>query len=70
MRKFASKITNAQFSLARAFEKNQICSISAAVKAFEKQDCGQINTWKKELEKKRSISFLLPKAEEKKEEEQ
>ena len=52
MKKFAATLTTAQMNLARAFERAGLCSISAAVKAFERQDTRQIEIWKSALAQK------------------
>jgi len=52
---FASKLTTAQFNLARALERAGLCSISQAVKAFERHDNERIERWKKQLAEKREI---------------
>jgi len=51
MSRFGSKLSDAQFSLARKFERAGLTSISQAVKAFERHDNAQIEAWKKQLEK-------------------
>ena len=51
MSKFGSKLSDAQFNLARKFERAGLTSISQAVKAFERHDNAQIEAWKKQLEK-------------------
>ena len=48
-KKFASKLTDAQFKLAREFERANLTTISQAVKAFECDDRAQIDLWKKQL---------------------
>jgi hypothetical protein len=52
MARFASKLTDKQFALARAFEKAGLTSISQAVKAFERHDNESIEAWKKALYEK------------------
>lgn len=47
--KFASKLSNQQFQLARQIEKAGLASISQAVKAFERGEFAIINTWKQQL---------------------
>lgn len=42
-------LTDKQFKLARAFERAGLCSISQAVKAFERHDDAAIELWKKQL---------------------
>jgi len=54
MSKFAAKITDAQFRLARAFESAGLTTISQAVKAFERHNDEQIEAWKKQLTAKRN----------------
>lgn len=49
MAKFGTKITDAQFRLARMFEKGGLTTISQAVKAFERRNNEQIEEWKKQL---------------------
>jgi hypothetical protein len=49
---YAAKLTDAQMKLARAFEKAGLCSISQAVKAFERGNDAQIAAWKKQLAEK------------------
>jgi len=46
-----TNLTDKQFKLARAFERAGLCTISQAVKAFERQDDVQIELWKKQLAK-------------------
>ena len=53
-RKFAATLTPAQFALARRFEAAELCSISQAVKAFERGDDAQIAEWKAALPKPQS----------------
>lgn len=48
-KKFAAKLTNAQFKLARAFERANLTTISQAVKTFERDDQVQIERWKRQL---------------------
>lgn len=45
-------LTDAQMRLARAFETAGLCSISQAVKAFERRDNERIVAWKKQLAEK------------------
>lgn len=52
MKKFASSLSDAQMSLARAFANAGLTSISQAVKAFERRDDAQIAEWKKQLKAK------------------
>lgn len=47
--KFGSKLSDAQMSLARKFESAGLCSISQAVKAFERGETEKIAAWKKAL---------------------
>jgi hypothetical protein len=47
----STKITDAQFRLARTFERAGLCSISQAIKAFERRNDTQIVLWKAELAK-------------------
>lgn len=49
---FAKKLSNAQMQLARAFERAGLCSISQAVKAFERGESAKIEEWKKRLQAK------------------
>ena len=42
-------ITAAQLQLARAFERAGLCSISQAVRAFERRDDARIDEWKRQL---------------------
>ena len=48
-KKFGSKLTDAQFALARAFEAAGLTTISQAVKAFERRDNARIEEWKRQL---------------------
>lgn len=50
-RKFAATLTDRQYELARAFERAGLCSISQAVKAFERGDSDRIEAWKQQLKK-------------------
>ena len=50
---FASKLSAAQMNLARAFERAKLCTISQAVKAFERHDDEKIENWKKLLRAQR-----------------
>lgn len=52
-KKFGEGLSDAQLSLARAFERAGLTSISQAVKAFQRRDNEQIETWKKQLAEKR-----------------
>lgn len=54
MNKFAVRLTNSQFELARKFERAGLCSISQAVKAFERGETEKINEWKKQLTERES----------------
>lgn len=49
----ATKLTDKQFELARAFERAGLCSISQAVKAFERKENDKIEAWKKQLAEKK-----------------
>jgi predicted transcriptional regulator len=51
-RKFASTLTDRQYALARAFERAGLCSISQAVKAFERREDDKIEAWKRQLSQK------------------
>jgi hypothetical protein len=46
MQSWAGSLTETQFSLARQFEAAGICSISKAVKTFQRKDDRQIAAWK------------------------
>lgn len=54
MAKFASKLSDAQFRIARAFEAAGLTTISQAVKAFERGNSAQIEEWKRLLAEKRA----------------
>ena len=47
--KFAATLSNSQMQLARSFERAGLCSISQAVKAFERNETAKIEAWKKAL---------------------
>lgn len=47
--KFGAGLSDAQFRLARRFQKAGLTSISQAVKAFERYDDERIEEWKKQL---------------------
>ena len=49
MTRFAAKLTDRQYELARAFERAGLCSISQAVKAFERREDDKIESWKRQL---------------------
>lgn len=49
---FASKLSNSQYKLAKAFENAGLCSLSQAVKAFERNETAKIEAWKKQLSEK------------------
>lgn len=53
-RKFGSSLTDAQFSLARAFEAAGLTTISQAVKAFERRDNARIEEWKRQMAEKKA----------------
>jgi hypothetical protein len=53
-KKFGSTLTDAQFSLARAFEAAGLTTISQAVKAFERRDNARIEEWKRQLAEKKA----------------
>lgn len=55
-KKFAATLTDAQYSLARAFANAGLTSISQAVKAFERRDDEQIAEWKRQLKAKQETS--------------
>lgn len=48
-KKFAASLTNAQYAEARTFEAAGLCSVSQAVKAFERGETGRINEWRAAL---------------------
>lgn len=50
--KFAATLTAPQMALARRFEAAGLCSISQAVKAFERRDDAKIAEWKAALNKR------------------
>ena len=50
---FAKGLTERQVALARAFERAGLCSISQAVKAFQRGENECIEAWKKQLAEKR-----------------
>lgn len=52
--KFASGLTGTQMLMARRFEAAGLCSISQAVKAFERKDWAKITIWKQQLEAKQA----------------
>lgn len=49
MSRFAATLTAAQLALARRFERAGLCSISSAVRAFERKEEGKIEMWKRQL---------------------
>lgn len=53
-KQFGSKLTDAQFALARAFEAAGLTTISQAVKAFERRDNARIEEWKRQLAEKKA----------------
>jgi hypothetical protein len=53
MKKFAAKLTNAQYAEARKFEAAGLTSISQAVKAFERGETSRIAEWRKQLAAKK-----------------
>ncbi len=53
MKKFGQGVSDAQAKLARSFEQAGLTSYSQAVKAFQRGDNEQIETWKKQLAAKR-----------------
>jgi len=53
VKKFAAKLTNAEYAEARKFEAAGLTSISQAVKAFERGNTEQINEWRKQLATKK-----------------
>lgn len=48
-KRFGEGLTDKQMKLARIFEEYGLCSISQAVKAFQRRDNVQIETWKRQL---------------------
>ncbi len=51
MKKFAANLTSTQYAEARKFESAGLCSISQAVKAFERGETSRINEWRAALKK-------------------
>lgn len=49
MKKFAAKLTNAEYAEARKFEAAGLTSLSQAVKAFERGEKDRIAEWRKQL---------------------
>lgn len=49
MATFGGKLSNAQYAFAKAFEKAGLCSLSQAVKAFERREDAKIEAWKAAL---------------------
>ena len=49
MKKFAAKLTNAQYAEARQFEAAGLTTISQAVKAFERNETSRIAAWRQAL---------------------
>lgn len=54
MKKFAAKLTNAQYAEARTFESAGLTTISQAVKAFERGDAARLTAWREALKHKAS----------------
>ena len=52
MSSFAKSLTSAQMALARKFADGGLCSISQAVKAFERRENDRIDAWKAQLAQK------------------
>jgi hypothetical protein len=52
MKKFAVKLTNAQYAECRKFEAAGLTSLSQAVKAFERNEINRINEWRNALRQK------------------
>lgn len=53
-KKFGEGLSDAQYKLARNFEAAGFCSISQAVKAFQRKNTAQIEAWKQQLRDKQS----------------
>lgn len=54
MKRFGAGISEAQMRLARMFERAGLCSISQAVKAFERGEDERIEAWKRQLAERQS----------------
>lgn len=55
-KRFGSTLSNAQMELARRFEKAGLTTYSQAVKAFERNEMGRIDEWKRQLAEKEQNS--------------
>ena len=58
---FAQRLTNSEWKEAREFEAMGLTTISQAVKAFERNDTNQLNTWRRmvdEVEQGRSQTLF------------
>lgn len=51
-KKFGAGVSNADYAEARKFEAAGLCSISQAVKAFQRNDSARIAEWRKQLAEK------------------
>jgi hypothetical protein len=54
MKKFAATLSNTEYAEARRFEAAGLCSISQAVKAFERGETRRINEWRQALAAKKA----------------
>lgn len=48
-KRFGEGVSDAQYQLARRFEAAGLCSISQAVKAFQRGEADKIASWKQQL---------------------
>lgn len=55
MRKFGSGVTDGQYRLARRFERAGVCTLSQAIKAFQRGDERSIARWKIELAQREAL---------------
>lgn len=51
-KKFATSLSNQQYTLARTFEHAGLTTFSQAVKAFERGETARIDEWKRQLKEK------------------
>lgn len=51
-KRFAAKLSNAQYDVARKIEAAGLASISQVVKAFERGEMARIAEWKRQLAEK------------------
>lgn len=58
MSRFGGTLSKAQMDLARKFERAGLCSLSQAVKAFERGENAKIRQWRSALQAREEVQKL------------